>query len=208
MTDTRKRLQRSEFQACVKASGQICRIYKRLHRLISIPFSLLDLHSVFVAGFTMIYCVWLDSTLYDADLASDFGTCSTVLYVMAEQWTSATKYRDAFENIAERTMEYATSSSTRQSSNKANSNKATSNGSSGAMHPQGHNIMLIPQAEYWNPNTTYCNEPSETLDVWQMMNDFAGCQNDADNQLTELPGIEELLVDEGLGWFSGYTQEL
>ncbi|KAI1619410.1 fungal-specific transcription factor domain-containing protein [Exophiala viscosa] len=94
-----------EYAACVDASGQICQLYRRLHRLSPVPFTLRDLHAVFVAGFTLIYCICNRPSLYDAHRAADIGACSTVLYVISEQWTSARKYRDAFEMVVEKMIE-------------------------------------------------------------------------------------------------------
>lgn len=95
----------ADYTACADASGQICQLYRRLHRLSPIPFSLRDLHAVFVAGFTLIYCVCTCPAIYSAQRASDVGACSTVLYVITEQWSSAKKYRDAFEVVAEKMLE-------------------------------------------------------------------------------------------------------
>lgn len=95
----------ADYTACADASGQICQLYRRLHRLSPIPFSLRDLHAIFVAGFTLIYCICTCPSIYSTQRASDIGACSTVLYVITEQWSSAKKYRDAFELVAEKMME-------------------------------------------------------------------------------------------------------
>jgi hypothetical protein len=95
----------ADYIACAEASGQICELYRKLHRLSPIPFSLRDLHAVFVAGFTLIFCICTCPSIYSALRAGDVGACSTVLYVISEQWTSAKKYRDAFEVVAEKMME-------------------------------------------------------------------------------------------------------
>ncbi len=55
----------------------------------------------------MIYCILICPSLYSAARASDVGACSTVLYVITEQWSGAKKYRDAFEVVAEKMMESA-----------------------------------------------------------------------------------------------------
>ncbi len=91
-----------EYAACAQASGQICQLYRRLHRLSAVPFTLRDLHAVFVAGFTLIYCICARPTLYNLQNAGYIGACSTVLYVITEQWPSAKKYRDAFEIVVEK----------------------------------------------------------------------------------------------------------
>ncbi|OAA59761.1 Transcription factor [Niveomyces insectorum RCEF 264] len=92
----------NDYVACADSSGQICQLYRRLHRLSPIPFSLRDLHAVFVAGFTLIYSICSCPSIYAPHRASDIGACSTLLYVITEQWASAKKYRDAFEVVAEK----------------------------------------------------------------------------------------------------------
>ncbi|KAF4343147.1 transcription activator acu-15 [Fusarium beomiforme] len=95
----------ADYAACAESSGQICRLYRRLHRLSPIPFSLRDLHAVFLAGFTLIYCIRVCPSIYSVERIGDVGACSTVLYVITEQWSSAKKYRDAFETIAEKMLD-------------------------------------------------------------------------------------------------------
>lgn len=95
----------ADYAACAESSGQICRLYRRLHRLSPIPFSLRDLHAVFLAGFTLLYCIRACPSIYSVERVGDVGACSTVLYVITEQWSSAKKYRDAFETIAEKMLD-------------------------------------------------------------------------------------------------------
>ncbi|KAL1867142.1 hypothetical protein VTK73DRAFT_4336 [Phialemonium thermophilum] len=109
MTESRQDLafEVEDYAACAHASGQICQLYRRIHRLSPVAFTLRDLHAVFVAGFTLIYCVCSCPTIYSMERVSDVGACSTVLYVITEQWSSAKRYRDAFETIAEKMMDSA-----------------------------------------------------------------------------------------------------
>ncbi|KAF5985068.1 transcription activator acu-15 [Fusarium coicis] len=95
----------TDYTACAESSGQICRLYRRLHRLSPIPFSLRDLHAVFLAGFTLIYCIRMCPSIYSVERIGDVGACSTVLYVITEQWSSAKKYRDVFETISEKMLD-------------------------------------------------------------------------------------------------------
>ncbi|KAF5588774.1 transcription activator acu-15 [Fusarium pseudocircinatum] len=95
----------TDYAACAESSGQICRLYRRLHRLSPIPFSLRDLHAVFLAGFTLVYCIRMCPSIYSVERIGDVGACSTVLYVITEQWSSAKKYRDVFETISEKMLD-------------------------------------------------------------------------------------------------------
>jgi hypothetical protein len=90
------------YSACADASGQICRHYRLLHRLSALPFTLRDLHAVLIAGFTWLHCIAARPILYNAHNASAIGACSTVLYLIAEQWSGAKKYRDTFEIVADK----------------------------------------------------------------------------------------------------------
>jgi hypothetical protein len=92
----------SDYSACADASGQICQHYKLLHRLSAMPFTLRDLHAVLIAGFTWLHCIAARPNLYNARNASAIGACSTVLYLIAEQWSGAKKYRDTFETVADK----------------------------------------------------------------------------------------------------------
>jgi hypothetical protein len=92
----------ADYSACADASGQICRHYRLLHRLSAMPFTLRDLHAVLIAGFTWLHCIAARPILYNAHNASAIGACSTVLYLIAEQWSGAKKYRDTFEIVADK----------------------------------------------------------------------------------------------------------
>lgn len=92
----------SDYSACADASSQICQHYRLLHRLSAWPFTLRDLHAVLIAGFTWLHCIAARPALYNARNAGAIGACSTVLYLIAEQWSGARKYRDTFEIVADK----------------------------------------------------------------------------------------------------------
>ena len=208
LTDIKIPNQAFEYSSFAKSSGEVCQLNRRLHRLKSVPFTLLDLHSVFVAGFSMIYCAWIDPDLYDAEMAADFGACSTVLYVITEQWASAKKYRDAFEVVAEKTAEFVLS--TRQSSQgeqpiaspDQQPGRSKSVGGSGVFSTTENSLAEHQASDMersWNED--WANEGSE---VWQLMNQFVQTQDyNLEYNAVNFTGIEELLAEEGLGWFYG-----
>jgi hypothetical protein len=227
VTDLKFEPGRADLEACAKTSGQICQIYRSLHRLIQLPFSLLDLHSVFVAGFTMIYCIWVNADLYDTEMAGYLGTCSTVLYVIAEQWRSAKRYRDAFELISEKTVEYA--GKHRHTAAQLFSNgSAQENGvsSSGVAYPsyatsndtlrgseicfplygQSEGDQSVGKKAYGaNVMNGLGNDKSYNFDMWDMMSKMfrADSANFDTSGGMDFGGIEDLLRDEGLGWLGG-----
>lgn len=92
----------ADYSSCVDSSGQICQQYKLLHRLSALPFTLRDLHAVLIAGFTWLHCIAARPVLYNVHNAGTIGACSTVLYLIAEQWSGAKNYRDTFEIVADK----------------------------------------------------------------------------------------------------------
>jgi hypothetical protein len=199
------------FSSFARSSGEVCQLNRRLHRLRSVPFTLLDLHSVFVAGFSMIYCVWSDPSLYDAEMAADLGACSTVLYLIAEQWgTGAKKYRDAFELIMGKTAEYVLSPKRSHASSQP---PPVSVNLQSPLQPPITAGNTILGTEMPPPTSTYDVEQprsegwtKDNMDVWQMMNEFVQNQDsDFECDPVNFREIEAFLEEEGLGWFNGGT---
>ena len=92
---------------CAHAAGQICQLYKRIHQDSPAGFFLLEMHDVLVAGISLIYCLWTEPAGPCApQILIDLGSCSTVLFLIAERWQSAKRYRDAFEVLVQATVEY------------------------------------------------------------------------------------------------------
>jgi len=91
---------------CLHASGQICQIFKRLHQRDSYGHSFIALHSTFIAGITMCYCLFLSPKLWTFTVSNDIRACSSALFVMAERTPVVKKYRDALENVIGATMEF------------------------------------------------------------------------------------------------------
>jgi hypothetical protein len=200
------------FASFAKSSGEVCQLNRRLHRLKPVPFTLLDLHSIFVAGLSMIYCVWKDPKLYDAEMAADLGACSTVLYLIAEQWgAGAKKYRDAFELGAERTAEYA--QSIIQSPGNDRIQQQTFLGhetqvTNSAYHGTSDNGIPNQGNAYHTEMNANGGWTNDNFDVWQMITQ-AVQTNDTriERDVLDFAGIEEFMADEAMWWFneSSYT---
>ncbi|KAK9323434.1 fungal-specific transcription factor domain-containing protein [Lipomyces orientalis] len=87
-----------EFKLCLRSSGQLCQIYKRLHQYLrTVSYSFLALQASFMAGITMIYCYTKDQSILDTQFLADIRACSTVLYIIAERWPASKHFRDSFE---------------------------------------------------------------------------------------------------------------
>lgn len=113
------------FRECQAAAGQICQLYKIFHQKTVFGHSTSAVHTVFSAGLTLVYCLWLarnhdDSrrrrlgdrakhtrpTLTGTLIASfdDLRACSVSLYVMAERSRFAVSYRDTFDQLMQCTI--------------------------------------------------------------------------------------------------------
>jgi hypothetical protein len=199
------------FASFARSSGEVCQLNRRLHRLKPIPFTLLDLHSVFVAGFSMIFCVWNDPQLYDTEMAADFGACSTVLYLIAEQWgVGAKKYRDAFELVAEKTAEYVTNIRRSREAGQQRGPSVGQSSQSGDVASTSENIFRDGLHHQNNAYDMGANGgegwTSDNFDVWQTLNQcLQTCDGSNQCEAVDFTGIEEFLVEEGLGWFNGGT---
>jgi len=91
---------------CADACGDICQTYKKLHQNIPVGFSLMALHSIFIAGLTLVYCTWLSpQDIFNIKTSNGMNACSIVLYVITERWPGAKKYRDTYESIKQSLLE-------------------------------------------------------------------------------------------------------
>jgi hypothetical protein len=86
-------------RVCLKSCGRICQKYKYLHQTTPLAYTLMAVHSIFVAGITILYCLWVDRSLFEISTMNDIRACSTVLFIVAERWPNAVKYRDIFEML-------------------------------------------------------------------------------------------------------------
>jgi hypothetical protein len=91
---------------CADSCGGVCQTYKKLHQNVSVGFSLMALHSVFLAGLTLIYCAWISPReVFSITASNDMTACSIVLYIITERWPGAKKYRDVFETIKQNVLD-------------------------------------------------------------------------------------------------------
>lgn len=93
------------FHKCVAAAGQICQIHKRLQGSPEYGHSFVAIHTVFLSGITLLYCLWLGGQeIWSFGISNDIRACSCVLSIMGERAPNIRRYRDAFERLAETTM--------------------------------------------------------------------------------------------------------
>ncbi|KAF4343817.1 positive regulator of purine utilization [Fusarium beomiforme] len=54
----------------------------------------------FVAGLTLMYCIWKDKSLFSYHVVEATQACSQSLTVFGEKWAGAVKYRDIFDALS------------------------------------------------------------------------------------------------------------
>ncbi|KAH8884943.1 hypothetical protein GQ53DRAFT_374980 [Thozetella sp. PMI_491] len=87
------------FEMGVQACIGVCKAFKRVHQqCITNLYTPMTTMSLFLAGFTLLYCHWRSPEAMAMSLVHDALTdCAIMLYVMTERWRPAEKYRKAFE---------------------------------------------------------------------------------------------------------------
>jgi len=61
---------------------------------------MISLHSCFVAGLTLVYCLWRDRSLFSYEMLEATRDCSQSLTIFGEKWPGAVKYRDIFDALS------------------------------------------------------------------------------------------------------------
>ncbi|KAF6822240.1 fungal specific transcription factor domain-containing protein [Colletotrichum musicola] len=90
----------SRFVSSARSAGCVCTAYKRLSQQGTLSYTMTALHSCFVAGLTLIYCLWRDRTLFSYDALEAARACSQSLTIFGEKWPGAVKYRDIFDALS------------------------------------------------------------------------------------------------------------
>ncbi|RDW71640.1 hypothetical protein BP6252_08203 [Coleophoma cylindrospora] len=93
-------------QRCIRAAGDICQAHKIFCQSTTYGESFLAVHTVFVAGITLLYHHWkTKETAWSASMSNDIRACSLVLFAISGRAPWVRKYRDAFECLVGVTME-------------------------------------------------------------------------------------------------------
>lgn len=87
-------------QACL-AAGKICSCYKNLHKDSILEFSVVALHTLFLAGVTMVYYFKNKGEPEFINIQKDLRACSSLLFVFSERWSEAKTYSELFDDILE-----------------------------------------------------------------------------------------------------------
>lgn len=88
------------FHICAQSATSVCTAYKGLNQNKTLTYTMISLHSCFVAGLTLIYCVWRDRSLFSYEILEATRDCSQSLTIFGEKWPGAVKYRDNFDELS------------------------------------------------------------------------------------------------------------
>lgn len=88
----------------MQAAGSMCQCFKTIHKDSLFGYSTFSLHTIFLAGVTLVYCVWAMGNPPLVKAHNDIRACSNVLYSFSERTSEAESYRVLFENLIERVL--------------------------------------------------------------------------------------------------------
>ncbi|KAK1844239.1 C6 transcription factor [Colletotrichum chrysophilum] len=88
------------FVTCARSAACVCTTYKRLNQQKTLSYTMMALHSLFIAGLTLVYCLWRDRSLFSYDALEATRACSQSLTIFGEKWPGAVKYRDIFDALS------------------------------------------------------------------------------------------------------------
>ncbi|KAL8293838.1 hypothetical protein RB601_002066 [Gaeumannomyces tritici] len=89
------------FGTTATSVAAVCTAYKRLEQHRTLSYTMLALHSCFVAGLTLVYCSWRGGRRAFSFEALDAArACSQSLTIFGEKWPGAVKYRDIFDALS------------------------------------------------------------------------------------------------------------
>ncbi|KAF4775346.1 fungal specific transcription factor domain-containing protein [Colletotrichum scovillei] len=90
----------SRFLTTARSAACVCTAYKRLNQQKTLSYTMTALHSCFIAGLTLVYCIWRDHALFSYDTLEATRACSQSLTIFGEKFNGAVKYRDIFDALS------------------------------------------------------------------------------------------------------------
>lgn len=173
---------------CATACAGVCGAYKRLHQAMSVGYSIMALQTVFMAGLTLVYCIWISpDEIFDITTSNGIHDCSIVLFVIAERVRAAKKYRNAFEVIRQRVIDQVSDGSSRQP-------RQTMSGLVAELGPSVHS---------WELNQPFEVDHDSFEQFSQIISEMSGCFSEVTGPFSEL---SESNVAGGFGFEMSTTQ--
>ena len=98
----------SALQQCYQSSSRKIRIYNHLSTEDQVYYSWRNIHGIFSAGATMVYCIWacptLQAVISFAEVLWDLRTCSNLLSIGGQWWPSVRNGKGSFDQIVDLTI--------------------------------------------------------------------------------------------------------
>jgi hypothetical protein len=88
------------FITSARSACSVCIAYKRLNQQKTLSYTMISLHSCFVAGLTLMYCLRRNRSLFGYEALEATQACSQSLTIFGEKWSGAVKYRDIFDALS------------------------------------------------------------------------------------------------------------
>jgi len=102
-------LNEQAYQICFESATQRIRLFENLYEAGSLCHSWRTVQDMFLAGATMMYCVYFSPHVRGlvslSSLARDFRTCSSMLSVGGEWWPSVREKKSSLERLAGHILE-------------------------------------------------------------------------------------------------------
>ncbi|PWY74512.1 hypothetical protein BO94DRAFT_474531 [Aspergillus sclerotioniger CBS 115572] len=98
----------SALQQCYQSNRRKIRIYNHLNTEDQVYYSWRNIHGIFSAGATMVYCIWacpaLQAAIPFAEVLWDLRTCSNLLSIGGQWWPSVRNGKGSFDQIVDLTI--------------------------------------------------------------------------------------------------------
>lgn len=94
------------FKKCVVETGRICGVFRDFYRKAEEGYTTIAMHTNFIAGLTLIYCLWLSKDTNFLPILESIRICTTSLYMLTERSKLCKNYRDTFENLVTATIKH------------------------------------------------------------------------------------------------------
>lgn len=128
------------FITSARSAASVCIAYKRLNQQKTLSYTMISLHSCFVAGLTLVYCLWRNRSLFGYDVYEATQACSQSLTIFGEKWAGAVKYRDIFDALSGSLFKKLVNPTSLTSA----PGSGSMNGSGAKHQPQSRRDSLVP----------------------------------------------------------------
>lgn len=94
------------FIKCVEETGRICTVMRDFYRNGDTGFTTIAMHTIFVAGLTLIYCLCLAKGSSVMEILEHLRSCTATLYTLTEKSRLCANYRDTLDTLTAATVRH------------------------------------------------------------------------------------------------------